>query len=492
MQSILYVRLPCQKIYPGGVVMVADYVYKHNPEVKQKIIDLSLTDKNKRSDLLVDEVGSFNPDIIAFSWRDVQIFAPHEEDVSFQKAIQFYYSPSVLKRIGASFDGLKGLIKYEGVIKENLSYLNLIKEKYPQKQILLGGPAFSVFSEQLINKCPDGTIGVVGEGEDVVSRLVKGEDILKNRVVIKKGNEIIKGDEKSFLDGDKLEAIDYDYISSIFPQFSEYLSDFVGIQTKRGCVQKCIFCLYRFIEGTKVRNRSPKAIADEIEMLNKKYNVKKIWFTDAQFCSNKDSVGICEETLDEIIRRRVKIEWRGYIRIENTTPSLAKKMIDSGISTFELSLTSGSQKIIDNLELNFSLDDVLKACQIIKKAGYSSQEILVNFSLNAPGETKETLIETLKFYRKLEDIFGKGNVKPFIFFLAVQPHTKLEKLSIEKGYLSPKYNPISLNPFWIKGLIYNPPPLGKMLAEICLDVWKSQGINSAGSEILNRLEKKLM
>ena len=40
--SVLYVRLPCWKIYPGGVIYVADYVHKQRPDVRQHLLDLAL------------------------------------------------------------------------------------------------------------------------------------------------------------------------------------------------------------------------------------------------------------------------------------------------------------------------------------------------------------------------------------------------------------------------------------------------------------------
>ncbi len=41
-RSVLYVRLPCWKIYPGRVVYVADHVHKQRPEVEQQILDLAV------------------------------------------------------------------------------------------------------------------------------------------------------------------------------------------------------------------------------------------------------------------------------------------------------------------------------------------------------------------------------------------------------------------------------------------------------------------
>ena len=41
-RSVLYVRLPCWKIYPGGVIYVADYIHKQRPDIDQHLLDLAL------------------------------------------------------------------------------------------------------------------------------------------------------------------------------------------------------------------------------------------------------------------------------------------------------------------------------------------------------------------------------------------------------------------------------------------------------------------
>ena len=47
-ESVLYVRLPCWKIYPGGVIYVADYIHKQRPKIDQHILDLALIAPRRR------------------------------------------------------------------------------------------------------------------------------------------------------------------------------------------------------------------------------------------------------------------------------------------------------------------------------------------------------------------------------------------------------------------------------------------------------------
>ena len=42
MDSLLYVFLPCKKVYPTGITYLADFIHRRRPEVRQQILDLSL------------------------------------------------------------------------------------------------------------------------------------------------------------------------------------------------------------------------------------------------------------------------------------------------------------------------------------------------------------------------------------------------------------------------------------------------------------------
>jgi hypothetical protein len=73
---ILYVRLPCNPIFPIGVVYLADHLHKCFPNLEQRIFDLGAVpplDYKKALDACIDE---FQPSLLVFSWRDIQIYAP--------------------------------------------------------------------------------------------------------------------------------------------------------------------------------------------------------------------------------------------------------------------------------------------------------------------------------------------------------------------------------------------------------------------------------
>ena len=496
MKSILYVRLRCPKIYPVGPIYLADHVHKHFPEVKQKIIDLALVEERQEKKILLEEIEEFNPDTLAFSWRDIQPFSPDEDDLALKNSFKFYYSSNVGEKIGASWQGLKMILFYENRIRKNLSLINLANRTFPEKKILIGGPAFSVFAKNLIGRCPNGTVGIVGEGENVFLKLIGGKDILDERVVLKKNGEVSWGaplrnraKKWNYVPLENSTPVDFDYITSIFAEFNEYTGGFVGVPTKRGCPFNCLFCLYPVIDGKQVRYRPPRVVAQDVENLKRKFGVNKIWFCDSQFFPAAKSLPVAEETLDELIRRELDIHWASYIRIDQVTRPIAKKMLASGISDFELSITSGSQAVIDRLRLGFKLERFFENCQMLKEAGHSDQKIRLNLSLNAPGETSETLLETIDSVEKISQIFGEENVRPFLFFLAVQPRTGLAEHAVRKGYLPQDFNPLALNPFIIRNLIYNPPPLGKIIGQAMNHAMKNG--TEIGGQVLRELKEQL-
>jgi hypothetical protein len=90
-------------------------------------------------------------------------------------------------------------------------------------------------------------------------------------------------------------------------------------------------------------------------------------------------------------------------------------------------------------------------------------------------------------------MFGRDNVLPFIFFIGIQPGTPVEGLLIKQGYLSKDYNPLTLNPFLIKKLLYNPKPLGGIIARSYLEAVDALDENSEyiGRATMDNLERML-
>jgi radical SAM superfamily enzyme YgiQ (UPF0313 family) len=474
MNSILYVFLPCKKVYPIGVTYLSDFVHRRRPDVRQRILDLSLYPVSERPRVLRDAAAAFNPDLVCFSWRDIQIFSPHEGDASLEHAFNFYFASNPLKRVVASVEGLKQLYRYYSGIRANLSYPWLIRKEFPKARIMIGGGAFTAFAEQLIERLPEGTVGILGEGEDAILKLIEGRPLDDERYIIREGGRISKGDKNSPA---LLEAltVDLPYVTSIFPQYKDYVGECIGVQSKRGCPYDCAFCLYPYIEGKRVRYRPPAMVVRDISQHYHQWGARRFWFTDAQFITGKEAYPQCTEILERIISERLEIEWSGYIRTSLITPDLAHLMVRSGVGDLEVAITSGSQEVLNNLHMGFKLERLYDGCRYLAEAGFHGKVIL-NYSLNSPKETEETLQQSIESYKTVASILGEERVFPLMFFLGIQPNTELEHRLLEEGYLSAGYNPLMLTPRSIRKLLYNPAPLNTFIAKACLSAWgKKQG-----------------
>jgi radical SAM superfamily enzyme YgiQ (UPF0313 family) len=495
---ILYVRLPCNPIFPIGAVYLADHIHKLAPNVAQRIFDLGTVpplDFFKALDRSIDE---FKPDLIVFSWRDIQIYAPvgGRGGNPLQNSFEFFYAKNPLTKLRGALNGLRLFGAYYTELWRNNQLirrgLERAKRYCPNPKAVVGGGAVSVFYEQLGKTLPQGTIISVGEGESLLERLVQGRDITSDRCYVvgetMPRNRLIHEQPAAI----EKTACDYNYIESIWPEFNYYFRDrdfYIGVQTKRGCPHNCCYCIYTVIEGKQVRINPADEVVKEMQQLYSR-GVRNFWFTDAQFIPAKKYIDDVVELLRKVLAAGMQdIHWAAYIRADNLTPELCELMVATGMNYFEIGITSGSQALIRKMRMGYNLKSVLQNCRDLKTAGFN-QLVSVNYSFNVIDETFETIRQTIAYHRELEQIFGRDKVEPAIFFIGLQPHTHLEEYAFKKDVVKPGYNPMSMMPWTAKKLLWNPEPLGSFFGEICLAAWQRDR-DDFGRTVMDILEERL-
>lgn len=497
-QKILYVRLPCNPIFPIGVVYLADHVHKLFPEIEQKIFDLGTIpplDFGKALNRCIDE---FQPTLLVFSWRDIQIYAPvgGRGGNPLQNAFEFYYAKNPFIKFRGALGGLKVTTAYYGELWRNKGLiqkgLNRARKYNPDARCIVGGGAVSVFYEQLKTKLPKGTIVSVGEGETLLEKYLKGDDFSTERCYVVGETEPRKRmihEEPTPLEKS---ACNYDYIHSIWPDLDFYLQDsdfYIGVQTKRGCPHNCCYCVYTVVEGKQVRINPAEEVVKEMRQLYDR-GIRNFWFTDAQFIPARRFMNDAIELLQKIIDSGMTdIHWAAYIRADNLTPQLCDLMVKTGMNYFEIGITSGSQALVRKMRMGYNLRTVLQNCRDLKAAGFNDL-VSVNYSFNVIDENYDTIRQTIAYHRELEKIFGVDKVEPAIFFIGLQPHTHLEEYAFKKEILKPGYDPMSLMPWNAKKVLWNPEPLGSFFGEVCLQAWR-QNPNDFGREVMKILEEML-
>jgi radical SAM superfamily enzyme YgiQ (UPF0313 family) len=498
MDRILYVRLPCNPIFPVGVVYLADHVHKLFPAVEQRIFDLGTVPPLDYRPALDQAIDAFQPSLLVYSWRDIQIYAPVGDRGGnpLQYSFEFFYAKNPLLKARGAWGGVRMLASYykelwrnEGLIRCGIKRA---RRYNPKVQTVVGGGAVSVFYEQLQKRLPQGTIVSVGEGEPLLEKLIRRESLAQERCYIAgetKPRERLIHEPPAPIEKS---ACNYDYIQSIWPEFAYYFESddfYVGVQTKRGCPHNCCYCVYTVIEGKQVRINPIDEVVQEMRQLYDR-GIRNFWFTDAQFIPARRYIDDAKELLRKIIDAGMTdIHWAAYIRADNLDQELAELMVKTGMNYFEIGITSGSQALVRKLRMGYNLKTVLQNCRDLKAAGFEDY-VSVNYSFNVIDETYETIRQTIAYHRALEAIFGVDKVEPAIFFIGLQPHTLLEEYAFEQDMISRNYNPLIQTPFNGRKLLWNPEPLGAFFGEVCLQAWQ-QNPNDFGREVMRILEQRL-
>jgi radical SAM superfamily enzyme YgiQ (UPF0313 family) len=495
--KILYCRLPCNPIFPIGVVYLADHIHKQFPAVEQRIFDVGAVPPLDYGSALDRAIDEFQPDLLVYSWRDIQIYAPvgGRGGNPLQNSFEVFYARNPLKKLHGALGGARMLVSHYTELWRNMSLikrgLNRAKRHNPTARLVVGGGAVSVFYEQLAKSLPKGAIVSIGEGEALLEKLIRGQDLAGERCYIV-GDAPRKGLVHEPPAPIEKTACNYNYIETIWPEFSYYLQDrdfYIGVQTKRGCPHNCCYCVYTVIEGKQVRINPADEVVAEMRQLYDR-GIRNFWFTDAQFIPARRYIDDAIELLQKIVDSGMTdIKWAAYIRADNLTPELCELMVKTGMNYFEIGITSGSQELVRKMRMGYNLRTVLQNCRDLKAAGFEDL-VSINYSFNVIDERFETIRQTIAYHREMEKIFGADKVEPAIFFIGLQPHTHLEEYAFKNNVIKPGYNPMSHMPWVAKKLLWNPEPLGSFFGEVCLQAFQDNP-NDFGREVMNILEARL-
>jgi radical SAM superfamily enzyme YgiQ (UPF0313 family) len=479
-ERVLLIRLPCNPIFPIGPIYLADHLHKVFPALPQRLVDLAASPVLDVERVLLREVEVFQPTVLVFSWRDIQIYAPVDGRGGnpLQHSFEVFYASNPWRRLRGALGGLRLMAAFYGELWRNLRLVRRALRRasrfQPGARVVLGGGAVSVFYEQLGKILPKGTVVSVGEGEPLLEKLIRGDSLTGERCFVV-GEPPRPGLIHEQPAGLVKTACNYDYIASIWPQLDWYLEagDFyVGVQTKRGCPHNCCYCVYTVVEGKQVRvNPVAEVVAEMRDLYDR--GVRGFWFTDAQFIPARRYIDNAKALLRAIAADGMTdLHWAAYIRADNLDAELAALMVETGMSYFEIGITSGSQELVRKMRMGYNLRTVLENCRLLVEAGFREQ-VSVNYSFNVIDERPETIRQTVAYHRELERIFGADKVEPAIFFIGLQPHTHLEQFGFEQGLLKPGYNPMSMMPWTARKLLWNPEPMGSTFGRICLEAFEA-------------------
>jgi radical SAM superfamily enzyme YgiQ (UPF0313 family) len=287
---------------------------------------------------------------------------------------------------------------------------------------IIGGPHVTFTVEETLGSLPEVDVIVRGEGEETLKELAlaldEGGNLGKVRGLAFRDNRtIVQTEDRPLIqDLDRLPLP----ARTLFP-LSRYLAmrTPASVLSSRGCPTGCSFCLgYRMV-GRQGRFRNPLRVVDEIESTHH-LGFDEFCIDDDLFTRNRRHVlAIC----DEIIRRGLAIKLYIFARVDTVDETLLRKMKDAGCAMICYGLESGNQKILDRANKRATLEKARRAVQITKDAGIA---VLGSFILGLPGETRETMEETIRFAQSLGVPHGFHLLSPF-------PGTRIRERADEYG-----------------------------------------------------------
>jgi hopanoid biosynthesis associated radical SAM protein HpnJ len=173
------------------------------------------------------------------------------------------------------------------------------------------------------------------------------------------------------------------------------LNPYISFYTTRGCPAKCTFCLWpQTFDGHMWRQRSVDDVAKEVEHALKLFpDVQEIFFDDDTFTIGKERVlALCERF------KPLNFTWSCTSRVHVDLETL-QAMRAAGCRLFIVGFESGNPQILKNIKKGASVEQAREFMKNCKKAG-----IVVHgdFIIGLPGETRETIEESLQFAKELD------------------------------------------------------------------------------------------
>jgi anaerobic magnesium-protoporphyrin IX monomethyl ester cyclase len=308
---------------------------------------------------------------------------------------------------------LFGITATTAQANEAFALARAVKALSPGTYIALGGAHAAALTEECLQECEALDAVSFGEGEvtivEMMERLadrasMEGVD----GVAYRDGDGIVVNPSRALVDDlDSLPFPAWDlipmqkYVASTW--FPNKVKQYTNIFTSRGCPYGCTFCGAKTTWTRKFRARSPENVVAEMEEVLARFHIPNFFISDDLFTLNRKRVmAICEL----ILTRELQVTWTCLSRVNTVDAEMLALMKRAGCYLISYGLESGSQKVLDQLDKGTTIEHGVKAVEMTKAAGI---KVFGSFMIGSPGETAETVDETIRYIRTLDlDEIGLG------------------------------------------------------------------------------------
>jgi radical SAM superfamily enzyme YgiQ (UPF0313 family) len=320
--------------------------------------------------------------------------------------------------------------------------------------IFLGGTGFSTMPETVL-RATQADAGIEGDGEAAVLALancqaIRREFIRLPNMVYWRNKDVMRTPRAD---------VDLGYLPTphrrIFDNRRyEQLGAMVGIETKRGCSQKCIFCADPVAKGRRVRLRPPGIVVQEAQGLVDQ-GVSWLHICDSEFnLPIEHAKAVCRAIIQGGIGNRIR--WYCYCSPSHFDQELASLMKSAGCAGINFGVDSLCDEQLHRLGRTHRARDVYLLVELLRKQGLN---YMFDLLIGGPGETPETATMTIERAKQLDvPLVGIATG------VRVYPDTALAKCISHgsiKGGLHPDKGRLLHEP-----LFYLSPPLGNQASAL--------------------------
>ncbi len=200
------------------------------------------------------------------------------------------------------------------------------------------------------------------------------------------------------------------------------LYPYVSLYTGRGCRSKCTFCLWpQTVGGHRYRTRSVEHVVSEISLATRHFpQVKEYFFDDDTLTDDLPRAAALARHVG-----RLGVTWSCNAKA-NVPYETLRVLKDNGLRLLLVGYESGNQKILNHIKKGVRLDVARRFTRDAKALGI---KIHGTFIVGLPGETAETIEETIRFACELDpDTVQVSIAAPY-------PGTALYREALEHGWL---------------------------------------------------------
>ena len=275
-----------------------------------------------------------------------------------------------------------------------------IRESNPKIKIAFVGPHVSVLPERSLKDCPEIDFVVRKEFDYAACEFANGkplEEIL-GISYLKNGSVVHAPDRPEVQDLDSLPHVTEIYRRDL--DVTKYnvpflLYPYVSLYTTRGCPAQCTFCLWpQTLSGHPWRKRSTDDVALEMAKAKEFWpNVREFFFDDDTFNIQKvRTIELCSKL------KPLKLTWSCTSRVTTDYETL-KAMKEAGCRLLIVGYESGDPQILKNIKKGATVE---RARQFTKDCHKLGLVIHGDFIMGLPGETHETINNTIAFAKELD------------------------------------------------------------------------------------------